>query len=77
MSPLTTTIQHPFILLPAGIAHTFFCSGMDKPRAGELINVLKEANQPVREGGKREGGRERGCRGREGQTTGGQRKLTS
>ena len=58
MSPLTTTIQHPFILLPAGIAHTFFCSGMDKPRAGELINVLKEANQPVREEGKRKGRRE-------------------
>mmetsp|Transcript_11092 Transcript_11092/g.19305 ORF Transcript_11092/g.19305 Transcript_11092/m.19305 type:complete len:586 (-) Transcript_11092:432-2189(-) len=30
-----------------GIAHTFFCAGMDKPRAGELINVLKEANQKV------------------------------
>ncbi|GAX72626.1 hypothetical protein CEUSTIGMA_g82.t1 [Chlamydomonas eustigma] len=30
-----------------GIAHTFFCAGMDKPRAGELINVLKEAGQKV------------------------------
>ena len=60
MSPLMTTTNHPSILLSAGIAHTFFCSGMDKPRAGELINVLKEANQPVREGGGddgREGGR--------------------
>jgi hypothetical protein len=34
---------------PPGIAFTFFCAGMDKPRAGELINVLKEANQPVPE----------------------------
>lgn len=32
-----------------GIAITFFCAGMDKPRAGELINVLREANQPVPE----------------------------
>lgn len=30
-----------------GIAHTFFCPTMDKPRAGELINVLREAGQEV------------------------------
>ncbi|GIL46598.1 hypothetical protein Vafri_3565 [Volvox africanus] len=30
-----------------GIAHTFFCPGPDKPRAGELINVLREAGQDV------------------------------
>ncbi|EFJ51752.1 hypothetical protein VOLCADRAFT_103394 [Volvox carteri f. nagariensis] len=30
-----------------GIAHTFFCAGPDKPRAGELINVLREAGQEV------------------------------
>ncbi|KAG1677726.1 hypothetical protein FOA52_001038 [Chlamydomonas sp. UWO 241] len=30
-----------------GIAHTFFCAGQDKPRAGELINVLREAGQDV------------------------------
>lgn len=29
--------------------HRFFCAGQDKPRAGELINVLREANQPVPE----------------------------
>lgn len=34
--------------LSSGIAHTFFCANMDKPRAGELINVLREANQTVR-----------------------------
>mmetsp|Transcript_27015 Transcript_27015/g.73020 ORF Transcript_27015/g.73020 Transcript_27015/m.73020 type:complete len:598 (+) Transcript_27015:3277-5070(+) len=32
-----------------GIAHTFFCASMDKPRAGELINVLREAGQKVPE----------------------------
>ncbi|KAF5833186.1 P-loop containing nucleoside triphosphate hydrolase protein [Dunaliella salina] len=32
-----------------GIAHTFFCPSMDKPRAGELINVLREAGQKVPE----------------------------
>uniref|UniRef100_A0A7S0YFI4 RNA helicase n=1 Tax=Polytomella parva TaxID=51329 RepID=A0A7S0YFI4_9CHLO len=32
-----------------GIAHTFFCAGADKPRAGELINVLREAKQEVPE----------------------------
>jgi len=32
----------------SGIAHTFFHQG-DKARAGELVNVLKEANQPVPE----------------------------
>ncbi|GLC47500.1 hypothetical protein PLESTB_000847600 [Pleodorina starrii] len=32
-----------------GIAHTFFCAGPDKPRAGELINVLREAGQEVPE----------------------------
>lgn len=32
-----------------GIAHTFFCASMDKPRAGELINVLREAGQTVPE----------------------------
>lgn len=32
-----------------GVAHTFFCAAMDKARAGELINVLKEAGQKVPE----------------------------
>lgn len=32
-----------------GAAHTFFCATADKPRAGELINVLREAGQPVPE----------------------------
>jgi ATP-dependent RNA helicase DBP3 len=31
----------------SGVAYTFFCSGQDKPRAGELINVLREAGQEV------------------------------
>ncbi len=35
-------------LLHTGLAHTFF-SNTDKPRAGELINVLREADQPVPE----------------------------
>eukprot|EP00873_Tetraselmis_striata_P046498 jgi/Tetstr1/466762/TSEL_011232.t1 len=30
-----------------GIAYTFFCGPQDKPRSGELINVLREANQKV------------------------------
>jgi ATP-dependent RNA helicase DBP3 len=30
-----------------GRAVTFFSAGADKPRAGELINVLREAGQPV------------------------------
>jgi len=30
-----------------GAAHTFFSGETDKPRAGELINVLREAKQPV------------------------------
>ena len=30
-----------------GIAHTFFSGVSDRPRAGELINVLREAGQPV------------------------------
>jgi ATP-dependent RNA helicase DBP3 len=30
----------------AGLSHTFFCQG-DKARAGELINVLREAKQEV------------------------------
>ncbi len=30
-----------------GVAHTLFCGATDKARAGELINVLREANQPV------------------------------
>ena len=30
-----------------GVAHTFFVGANDKPRAGELINVLKEAGQEV------------------------------
>jgi ATP-dependent RNA helicase DBP3 len=34
-------------MFPAGIAHTFFCAPQDKPRAGELINVLREAGQTV------------------------------
>ena len=33
----------------AGRAHTFFSGETDKPRAGELINVLREAGQPVPE----------------------------
>ncbi len=33
----------------AGVAHTFFCAAADKPRAGELINVLREAGQVVPE----------------------------
>ncbi len=37
-----------FQLCLTGLAHTFF-SIMDKPRAGELINVLREAQQPVPE----------------------------
>lgn len=32
-----------------GVAHTFFVAANDKPRAGELINVLREANQDVPE----------------------------
>ena len=31
----------------AGVAHTFFSGETDKARAGELINVLREAEQPV------------------------------
>lgn len=31
----------------AGVAHTFFSGATDKARAGELINVLKEAGQTV------------------------------
>jgi ATP-dependent RNA helicase DBP3 len=31
----------------SGIAHTMFVGANDKPRAGELINVLKEAKQKV------------------------------
>lgn len=30
-----------------GTAHTLFCGATDKARAGELINVLREAGQPV------------------------------
>ncbi len=33
----------------SGHAHTFFSAGSDKPRAGELINVLREAGQTVPE----------------------------
>jgi ATP-dependent RNA helicase DBP3 len=29
------------------VAHTFFSGATDKGRSGELINVLKEAGQPV------------------------------
>ncbi|KDD75819.1 DEAD/DEAH box helicase [Helicosporidium sp. ATCC 50920] len=32
-----------------GLAHTFFVGANDKARAGELINVLREAEQPVPE----------------------------
>jgi ATP-dependent RNA helicase DBP3 len=35
------------VLLLAGLAHTFFVGANDKPRAGELINVLREAKQTV------------------------------
>ncbi len=31
----------------AGTAHTFFSGATDKARAGELINVLREAGQDV------------------------------
>jgi len=31
----------------SGVAHTFFSGASDRPRAGELINVLREAGQPV------------------------------
>lgn len=31
----------------SGKAHTFFVGKNDKPRAGELVNVLREAGQPV------------------------------
>jgi len=31
----------------AGLAHTFFSGQTDKARAGELINVLREAGQDV------------------------------
>ncbi len=34
---------------PAGVAHTLFVGANDKPRAGELINVLREAKQEVPE----------------------------
>lgn len=34
-------------MLCAGTAHTFFSGATDKARSGELINVLKEAGQPV------------------------------
>lgn len=37
------------ILCGAGTAHTFFSAVSDKPRAGELINVLREAGQTVPE----------------------------
>lgn len=30
---------------PPGVSHTFFVGANDKPRAGELINVLREAKQ--------------------------------
>ena len=30
-----------------GISYTFFCGPQDKPRSGELINVLREAGQEV------------------------------
>ncbi|KAI8100371.1 hypothetical protein M9434_002617 [Picochlorum sp. BPE23] len=33
----------------SGISHTMFVGARDKPRAGELINVLSEANQKVPE----------------------------
>lgn len=35
------------IFCRAGVAHTFFSGATDKARAGELINVLKEAGQTV------------------------------
>ena len=31
----------------SGVSHTFFSGATDKARAGELINVLKEAGQVV------------------------------
>lgn len=36
-------------MLSVGLAHTFFSGATDKARSGELINVLKEAGQPVPE----------------------------
>ena len=35
------------IVRHTGVAHTFFSGETDKARAGELINVLREAKQPV------------------------------
>ena len=40
--------MHIFVS-PAGVAHTLFVGANDKPRAGELINVLREAKQAVPE----------------------------
>lgn len=42
-------VPHPVSTLPPGTAHTFFVGANDKPRAGELINVLREAKQQVPE----------------------------
>ena len=40
-------LSHSAKLCIAGVAHTFFSGLSDKPRAGELINVLREAGQVV------------------------------
>lgn len=44
--PCTETLPGLCLVL-SGRAHTFFSGETDKPRAGELINVLREAGQPV------------------------------
>ena len=37
--------SHPYQTQLPGVSHTFFVGANDKPRAGELINVLREAKQ--------------------------------
>ena len=44
---LSCNAGNPGIARCAGTAHTFFSGQTDKARAGELINVLREAGQPV------------------------------
>lgn len=48
-TPCLTPVPRPVSTLPPGTAHTFFVGANDKPRAGELINVLREAKQQVPE----------------------------
>lgn len=42
----TVILNKVVLCFNAGLSHTFFSMG-DKARAGELINVLKEAKQTV------------------------------